>query len=178
MLTRVIDNPRVANVMAFLTLFIVLGSGGAYAASKLRANSVGSREVKTGAIHSSEIYDGGILLRDLNKSTRAALRGQSGPAGPAGPVGPSAVKHSATVTAAGAFTAGDAKVGGRAGAIGRYTIGFSASLANCVPVATPADLDAASDAHAVRTDDTTITVQTFNAANEPADLPFQLIVAC
>jgi hypothetical protein len=178
MLTRVIDNPRVANVIAFLTLFIVLGSGGAYAASKLRANSIGSREIKTGAIHSAELYDGGILLKDLNKSTRAALRAHTGRAAPAAPAGPSAIKHSATVTAAGAFTAGDAKSGGHAAAIGRYTVGFGGSLANCVPVATPADLDAASDAHAVKTDDTTITVQTFNAANEPADLPFQLIVAC
>lgn len=186
MLTRVLDNPRVANVIACLALFIALGTSGAYAASKLKANSVGSREIKTGAIHSSELYDGGILLKDINKSTRAALRGATGPAGPAGPAGASAVKHFAAVSAAGAFLAGDAKVGGRSGAVGSYTVSFGTatqpvSLAGCAPVASLGSSDGsavpAGKVNASRAGDV-IQVQTYDAANAAADLPFNLAVLC
>lgn len=182
MLTRVIDNPRVANIVAFAALFLALGGvgGGAYAAVTVHANSVGAAQIKTGAVHSAEIYDHGILLKDINPSARKALHGLTGPAGPVGPAGASAVKHFAAVSPAGAFLLGDAKAGGRDG-IGIYDVAFADSVAACVPVATLGTTDATTDPPGritVSKAGDRVAVQTYDAAGNPADLPFQLIVAC
>jgi hypothetical protein len=182
MLTRVIDNPRVANAVAFAALFIALGGlgTGAYAAVTLHANSVGSTQIKTGAVHSAEIYDHGVLLKDINPSARKALHGQTGPAGPAGPAGASAIKHFAAFSAAGAPLLGDSKAGGRDG-IGLYDLAFADSVANCVPVATLGTTDATTAPPGritVSKAGDRVAVQTYDAAGNPADLPFQVIVAC
>lgn len=182
MLTRVIDNPRVANAVAFLALFFAAGGlgTGAYAAIKLSANSVGSREIKKGAVHSSDIFDGGILFSDINRSARNLLRGQTGPPGATGPAGADAIKYFASVSAAGRTLVGNTKSGGRDDT-GIYSVSFGASLASCVPNASLGSSDGsavpAGNAHASRKGDT-IVVETFDAANARADLPFQLIVAC
>jgi hypothetical protein len=68
-----------ANAMATIAVFIAL-SGSAYAATKLQARSVGTRELKNGAVTKSKIA----------KSTLSALtakRGATGAAGPAGAAG-------------------------------------------------------------------------------------------
>jgi hypothetical protein len=183
MLTRVIDNPRVANTVAFLALFIALGGlgSGAYAAITLHANSVGATQIKTGAVHSAEIYDHGVLLKDINPSARKALHGQTGPAGPAGPAGASAVKHFAAFSSAGAPLLGDSKGGGRDQAIGTYDVAFADSVAACVPVATLGTTDGTTvppGRITVSKAGDRVAVQTYDAAGNPADLPFQLIVAC
>jgi hypothetical protein len=183
MLTRVIDNPRVANAVAFLALFMALGGlgSGAYAAIKLSANSVGAAQIRTAAVHSAEIHDRSVLLRDINPSARSALHGQTGPAGPAGPAGANAVKHFAAFSAAGAPLLGDSKGGGRDQAIGTYDVAFADSVANCVPVATLGTGDATTvppGRITVSKAGDRVAVQTYDAAGNPADLPFQLIVAC
>ena len=82
------------NVMATIAVFLVLG-GGAYAATQLPKNSVGSRQLKNGSITPAK----------LNAATRAALKGPPGPAGAAGaPGAPGATQ--VTVRAAGTFSAG------------------------------------------------------------------------
>jgi hypothetical protein len=68
-----------ANVMVVLLTFIVLG-GGAYAATKLPKNSVGTKQLRKGAVTRAKI----------SKATRKALRGARGQAGPTGPAGPAA----------------------------------------------------------------------------------------
>jgi hypothetical protein len=68
-----------ANAMATIAVFIAL-SGSAYAATKLQAKSVGSRELKNGAVTKAKIA----------KSTLSALtakRGATGAPGPAGAAG-------------------------------------------------------------------------------------------
>jgi hypothetical protein len=55
-----------ANVVSTLCLFIVLG-GTAWAA--VAANSVGTRQLKNGAVTSPKIADGTIALRDLSTFT-------------------------------------------------------------------------------------------------------------
>ena len=82
-----------ANVTATLALFIALGGTG-YAAFKLPKNSVGTSQLKRGAIHSTDIAKGQIGLRHLGPSARNAMAGQ-GPAGPAGPQGPAGPKGDA-----------------------------------------------------------------------------------
>lgn len=75
-----------ANVVSSIALFIVLG-GSAYAATQLPRNSVGTKQIKRGAVTSSKVKDRTLTLRDLRRSTIDSLRGAAGPAGPAGPAG-------------------------------------------------------------------------------------------
>jgi hypothetical protein len=64
-----------ANVAASIALFLALG-GGAYAATQLPNNSVGSKQIKRGS----------IAYSDLSRAARRKLKGARGPRGPAGPI--------------------------------------------------------------------------------------------
>ena len=119
-----------ANVMVVLLTFIVLG-GGAYAASQLPKNSVGTRQLKKGAVTKAKI----------KKSTLRELQGAQGPAGPAGAAGMS----NGTVPA-GVTLRGVAAIGSLSTATGNeglfVGISFGAQLpqrpvANLVPAAAP-----------------------------------------
>jgi hypothetical protein len=65
-----------ANVMSTLAVFLVLG-GGAYAATRLPKNSVGTKQLKNGS----------ITLAKLSASAREALKGATGPQGAPGAPG-------------------------------------------------------------------------------------------
>lgn len=65
-----------ANVAATLALFLALG-GAAYAATRLPRNSVGTAQLKAGAVTAGKIA----------RKTRNQLRGDRGPQGPQGKVG-------------------------------------------------------------------------------------------
>jgi hypothetical protein len=67
-----------ANVVACLALFIALGSG-AYAATQLPKNSVGSKQIKKNAVNSAKVKDHSLKAVDFKE-------GQL-PAGPQGPQG-------------------------------------------------------------------------------------------
>jgi hypothetical protein len=180
MLDRLKDRLTYANVTATLALFIALG-GTSYAALKLPRNSVGSAQIRTGAVHSSEVRDRSLRLRDIAVSARTALAGRQGPIGPQGPAGAAAAKHFAAVSAAGGLLRGDATSGGRAGSPGTYDVGFADSVTGCAYTATlgTTDTSSAGVGHiAVRDDGGRVGVQTFDAGGNPADMPFQLIVAC
>jgi hypothetical protein len=71
-----------ANVMSTIAVFGVLGGGGAYA-----ANKIGPEDIQKDAVRSKHIKDSAIVAKDINKATRAALRGEAGPAGPKGDIG-------------------------------------------------------------------------------------------
>jgi hypothetical protein len=73
-----------ANVVATLALFIVLG-GGAYAASKLPKNSVGSRQIKKNSITSAKVKNHSLLAVDFKSGQLPA--GRQGPQGPKGDTG-------------------------------------------------------------------------------------------
>jgi hypothetical protein len=70
-----------ANVIATLALFLVLG-GGAYAATQLPRNSVGTGQLKPEAVTAGKIA----------KKTRNQLQGARGPAGAQGPQGKAGAK--------------------------------------------------------------------------------------
>jgi hypothetical protein len=72
------------NVIAYLALFVALG-GTSYAAIKLPANSVGTKQIKDSSVTSAKIKDGSIQNADLAPGTLRA--GGVGPAGAAGPKG-------------------------------------------------------------------------------------------
>ncbi len=70
-----------------MALFIALG-GGAYAAVKMPANSVGSRQIKSSAVRSSEVRNGSLFARDFKAGQLPkGAQGATGPRGPAGPRG-------------------------------------------------------------------------------------------
>lgn len=70
------------NLVSTLCLLLLLGGGTAYAASHLRKESVGSRQLKKGAVTPAK----------LSRKAKATLTGPAGPAGPAGAQGPAGVR--------------------------------------------------------------------------------------
>src|SRR5262249_20868897 len=149
---------------------------------RLPRNSVGPAQIRTGAVHSSDIRDRTIRLADLARSTRTSLRGARGAAGltgPPGAAGVSAVRHFAAVGSAGQLLRGDATSSDHLNiGSGQYTIGFSGSTSACAYSATLGTTDGSSaPAGRITVRDVTgsVGVQTFDAAGAPADLPFFLI---
>ena len=65
-----------ANVMSTIAVFVVLGGTG-YAATRLARNSVGSPQIRNGAIKNV----------DISSATKRSLRGKRGAKGPTGPAG-------------------------------------------------------------------------------------------
>jgi hypothetical protein len=177
-----------ANVTATLALFVALG-GSSYAAVNLPRNSVGSAELKTNsvgeaeikrkAVRSSEINDRSIRLRDISTSARSALHGQTGPVGPPGPT------YFETVDSSGGFIKGNA-TGSESNGAGVRLIGFSRSLASCVPSATLTSVPGGPNptppggAH-IQTEtsaDGRAVVKTFDENGSPTFYGFNLVVAC
>src|SRR3954452_8414729 len=82
--------PSPAMVVAVLALFIAM-AGTSYAAIKLPANSVGSKQIKTNAVVSSKIKDGSLTRKDFAASQLPAgaqgLPGLTGAAGAPGAQG-------------------------------------------------------------------------------------------
>lgn len=82
-MNRVRKHLTFANLVASLALFIALGGVG-YAAVKIPEKSVGSAQLKNGAVTTPKI----------SQAARNSLRGQTGPEGAAGPVGKTGPKGS------------------------------------------------------------------------------------
>jgi len=181
-----------ANVMATISVFVAMG-GTSYAALTLPRDSVGARQIKSGAIGGAElrrgavasraIKNGGVQSQDLSSATRIALRGEPGPPGPPGPAGAGAVSLRAALDSGGGVIAGNATFSGSSAANKRL-VGFSRSVAGCVPTATLARnagggiIDPGAGHVVVAIEGDKVAVETYNAAGAPKQLPFNLIVSC
>lgn len=76
-----------ANVVACIALFVALGSG-AYAATQLPKNSVGSKQIKKNAVNSAKVKDGSLQATDFKAGQLpAGPQGSQGPQGPKGDTG-------------------------------------------------------------------------------------------
>jgi hypothetical protein len=75
-----------ANVMATIAVFIALG-GASYAATQLPKNSVGTKQLKNGAVTKQKIAN----AAQKAFAGKQGLPGAPGPKGDAGPVGPSSI---------------------------------------------------------------------------------------
>jgi hypothetical protein len=169
-----------ANVTATVALVVALG-GSSYAALQLPRNSVGTRQLRPGAVRSEDVRNRTLRTIDFSRSARAALAGPMGPAGPQGPPGPAAAKFAAAVASTGRLVRGNATSGGSAGTTGSYVIGFSESVSSCVYTATLGSTDNSSVVAGrvtVRDEGGRVGVQTYDAGGAPADLPFHLLVSC
>ena len=177
------DRLTYANVTATIALFVALG-GTSYAAITLPRNSVGSAQIRTSAVTSSDVRDRSLGVRDLALGARRSLKGAAGVAGPAGPkgeAGAAATRFFAAVSGAGALVRGTATSGGRAGSAGTYVVGFSQPVSTCVYTATlgAPDGNAVSPGRiTVGESDGKVLVRTYDAAGAESDLPFFLAVSC
>jgi hypothetical protein len=88
--------PSPSMLVALLALFVALG-GSSYAALQIPRGSVGTKQLKNGAVTSPKVKNNSLLVRDFKASQRARLRGpqgargpqgSQGAQGPQGPVGP------------------------------------------------------------------------------------------
>jgi hypothetical protein len=133
-----------ANVVSSLCLFLVLG-GSAYAVSRLPRNSVGPAQIKSGAVHSSEVKDRSLRAKDFaTGQLPAGAKGDRGDAGPAGPRGAAgtpglnAASLFAAVAAAGTISASSGVVGAvtHTASTGIYAITFDRDVSECAFLAT------------------------------------------
>jgi hypothetical protein len=174
-----------ANVTATLALFLALG-GTSYAltlprnsvgSQQIRSKAVGASELRAGSVRSSDVKDRSLRIQDLSRRARASLRGAAGPAGPPGPAG---ITYRSAVTASGALVRGNAR-GSDARGINGYLISFDTSVAECISTATLANVDGGDPPPGritVGREGGGVIVRTYDAAGNPAALPFHLIVAC
>jgi hypothetical protein len=79
--------PSPSTAIAALALLVALGGTG-YAATVLPAGSVGTAQLKNGAVVSSKVKDGSLRASDFGGSLPQGPAGPTGPAGAAGPAGP------------------------------------------------------------------------------------------
>jgi hypothetical protein len=79
--------PSPAMLVALLALFAALG-GSSYAALQLPRGSVGTQQLKNGAVTSPKVKNNSLLVRDFRASQRSRLRGPRGVRGPQGERGP------------------------------------------------------------------------------------------
>ncbi|HEX2096914.1 MAG TPA: hypothetical protein VHF50_06035 [Solirubrobacterales bacterium] len=90
MLTRVYSHVR-RQPVAYLALFVALG-GTSYAAVQLPRDSVGSRQIRAGAVGASELRQQAVTLAKIANAARTELRGARGPEGVRGPEGPQGIR--------------------------------------------------------------------------------------
>jgi hypothetical protein len=81
-----------ANVVSTLCLFLLLGGGAAFAASKLPRNSVGPKQIRKNAVNSGKVRNHSLRAADFKQGQLPAgpkgdpgLRGVPGPKGDPGP---------------------------------------------------------------------------------------------
>ena len=123
-----------ANVISLLALFVALG-GTSYAALKLPKNSVGAKQIKAGAVHSSEVKNGSLQRKDFAHGViKDGAQGPKGDQGPPGVVGNVIVRRTdfALPAGAGAGTPGAATSAFASCAEGERIIGGSVNVSDAV----------------------------------------------
>jgi hypothetical protein len=173
-----------ANVISTLCLFLFLG-GAAYAASQLPKNSVGTKQIKNGA----------VTQQKISTSAQSALRGLQGPKGDKGDKGEKgergergergdpgtpAVTFWAVFEANGTVLRSSGFAGQETKATGVYHPFWEGDVSSCSYSATLRN--SAEDGATVTVDlsgfPDTLDVDTFNAAAAPHDEPFSVQVFC
>lgn len=182
-----------ANVMATVAVFVALG-GTSYAVATLPKNSVGSKQIRSGAVGKSEIrrgavrskqlHNGSVSLRDISSGAKSALRGQRGETGPPGPA---SLPYSAAVDSGAGVrstTGGHISSHQRAIGSGDYEVVFDRDMRACYAVASLSRVDGGrvtmpnGGEIVTETTGVGVNVHTRNSSGQPADLPFHVIVSC
>jgi hypothetical protein len=174
-------------VVSCLALAAALGGTG-YAAVALPRNSVGTAQLKPGAVVAAKVKAHSLLAANFKQGQLpSGPKGAQGLPGPAGPPGASATKLFATVTqnAAGGGvrlgpSSGVQTLVRQGGGSGLYTLSFNQDVSRCAVVASPGGSTLMpGQATAQTTGGSGVTVQTFDSTGSPADLDeFTLAVFC
>jgi hypothetical protein len=191
-----------ALVLACLALLVAVG-GTSYAQVALPANSVGTKQLKNGAVVASKVKLRSLLARNfkLGQIPRGpegargpqGAQGLPGAAGPAGPSGPAGAKGDSATrlfsTVRNTMSGSGVELGPSSGVAtlvkggtGNYRLTFNQDVNNCAILATPGGNEAeVQDGRAAST--TTgpreVTVTTFTDSDtDPDDLDFTVAVFC
>ena len=166
MIKRLRSKLTYANVMATLAMFFVLG-GGAYAATALPKNSVGSKELKPGS----------ITLAKLSASAKKALKGAQGAPGPQGAAGapgaPGAPGATRVIVRSGLFATGRSVASCLPGEVATGGGGFvdpgtpTAWIWNTTPVQINGQVPTAWEAEAESKDGAPVAVQAYVVCAAP-----------
>lgn len=173
--------PSPALVVACVALAVALGGTG-YAAVVLPANSVGTRQLKAGAIVAAKVKPHSLLAVNFKAGQLPA--GEQGATGLTGPAGPGAAKFFATVlpnadgtTATLGPSSGLAPNGIAVQALGAYQLAFTEDVGNCAVIAGPGGkvssspaLQVFGEAAAQTIGGGAVTVETFDQFGAPATL--------
>jgi hypothetical protein len=178
-----------ANLTASIALFVALGGTG-YAAvtlprnsvghAQLRNNAVGTKELRRGAVRSSDIRNRTIRVSDLASSTRSALKGAQGPRGK------DAITYRVMMTSVGSEAGGNAQNSAHDRSTNVYRVEFPTDVSGCTYAATLAAVQngptleqpPAGRIIVQSGGGLNVLVKTYDAAGNPTEAPFHLIVAC
>jgi hypothetical protein len=184
--------PSPALVVASLALAVALGGTG-YAAVVLPANSVGTAQLRDGAVVGSKVKAHSLNAASFRPGQLPqgppGAQGAQGPVGLAGPAGPQggkgdpATKLWAVVRNDGGIVkqSGGVAVNKPAGS-GLYTVTFPQGVSDCAPIVTLSGTGSAPDEGSASatagTQAAQLTVQTLNTSGGHSDKTFSIAVFC
>jgi hypothetical protein len=181
--------PSPALVVASLALAVALGGTG-YAAIVLPPNSVGTAQLRNGAVVAAKIKQHSLVAANFRQGALPA--GPAGPvglAGPAGPAGPSGAKGD-PATKLWAVVRNDGGVVKQSGGVnvakpagqGLYTVTFPDNVGNCATLVSLSGTGSAPDEGSASatpgTQGTQVTVQTLNSNGGHQDRTFAIAAFC
>jgi hypothetical protein len=170
---RLRRRPSPALVVACLALAVALGGTG-YSAVVLPANSVGTKQLRNGAVVAAKVKPHSLVARNFMDGQLpagpAGPKGADGLAGAAGPAGKDATKLFATVKKK-AGPGGGIELGPSSGVsgqpkkepgVGVYSLTFNQDVSNCAVLAIPGGKDIADGEVSAKTSGgNKVVVQTF-----------------
>jgi hypothetical protein len=138
--------PSPAMVVASLALLVALGGTGVAAVNALvPKNSVGTAQLKNGAVTAAKVKAGSLLASNFKAGQlTGGAAGPAGPAGPSGATGPAGAAGPAGPSAKWALIKSDGAIIAQSGgitltthAVGTYVLDFGAPVDKSLIVATP-----------------------------------------
>jgi hypothetical protein len=187
---RLRRRPSPALIVACIALGAALAGTG-YSAIVLPANSVGTKQLRNGAVVAAKVKAHSLVAANFQAGELPAgpkgADGLQGAAGPPGPKGDPATRLFATVkqkAGGGGVELGPSSgvqtLVRQGGGSGIYTLRFNQDVSNCAVLAIPGGKSLVDgEATANTSGGSNVTVQTFNSNGDTADLDaFTLAVFC
>jgi hypothetical protein len=181
--------PSPGFVVACLALAVALGGTG-YAAVVLPANSVGTKQLRNGAVVAAKVKPHSLLPSNFAQMPKGpkgdkgdagpqGLPGQAGAKGDKGDKGDPATKLFAAVAKDGTAIVKSAGVNSTRSGSGQYVVTFPQNVSNCAPIVSIADTAGGEAAAAVpAAGSNTLNVTTFSLGGGTVDRAFAIAVFC
>jgi hypothetical protein len=175
--------PSPALVVACIALFVALAGTGVAAVVLVPKNSVGTAQLRNGAVVSAKVKDHSLAAKDFAKGQLpAGATGPAGAIGPTGPVGPG-ISTWAIVKANGTLDKASGVTAVTRTAVGTYNVAFATDVTNCSLLASAGTDQAGSKirgaiANFNRTTTPTTVEVTTSTGTTAADRAFSLAAIC